>query len=96
MTQRGHWETRVRRKAYPTFERCLAAVLAGINGTLSGGEMGSLHHVAGQAKFEAKGSDESRNGIGSRWGVVAGGRRDRSGRWFAGRYSDGEHGSYSL
>jgi len=58
--------------------------------------MGGLHHVVWQAKFEAKGSDESRNGIGSRWGVVvAGGRRVRSGRWSAGRYSDGEHGSYS-
>jgi hypothetical protein len=59
--------------------------------------MRGLHHVAWQAKFEAKGSDESRNGIGSRWGVVAGGRRVWSGRWSAGgRYSDGEHGSYSL
>jgi hypothetical protein len=57
--------------------------------------MGSLHHVAWQAKFEAKGSD-SRNGIGSRWGVVAGGRRVRSVGWSAARYSDGEHGSYSL
>jgi hypothetical protein len=42
--------------------------------------MGSLRHVAWQAKFEAKGSDESRNGIRSCWGVVAGGRRVRSGR----------------
>jgi hypothetical protein len=58
--------------------------------------MEGLHHAAWRAKFEAKGSDESRNGIGSRWGVVAGGRRVRSGRWSAGRYSDGEHGSYSL
>jgi hypothetical protein len=58
--------------------------------------MGGLHHVARQPKFEAKGSDESRNRIGSRWGVVAGERRVRSGRWSAGRYSDGEHGSYSL
>jgi len=57
--------------------------------------MGGLDHVAWQAKFEAKGSNESRNGIGSRWGVVAGGWRVRSGRWSAGRYSDGEHGSYS-
>jgi hypothetical protein len=57
--------------------------------------MGVLHHVAREASFEAKGSDESRSGIGSRWGVVAGGRRVRSGRWSAGRYSDGEHGSYS-
>ena len=58
--------------------------------------MGSLPHVAWQSKFEAKGSDESRNGIGSRWGVVAGRRRVRSGHWSTGRYSDGEHGSYSL
>src|SRR6516165_11906739 len=35
--------------------------------------MGGLHHVAWQAKFEAKESDESRNCMGSRWGVVAGG-----------------------
>ena len=39
--------------------------------------MRGLHHVAWQPKFEAKGSDESRNGIGSRWGVVSGGRRAR-------------------
>src|SRR5262249_35874354 len=32
--------------------------------------MAGLHHVAWQAKFEAKESDESRNDIGSRWGVV--------------------------
>jgi hypothetical protein len=56
--------------------------------------MGGLHHVAREASFEAKESDESRNGIGSRWGAVAGGRRGRSGRWSAGRYSDGEHGNY--
>ena len=36
--------------------------------------MSGLDHVAWQAKFEAKGSDESGNGIGSRWGVsLAGG-----------------------
>jgi len=58
--------------------------------------MRGLHHVAWQAKFEAKGSDESGNGIGSRWGVVAGGRRVRSGRWSAGRHSDSERGSYYL
>jgi hypothetical protein len=58
--------------------------------------MRGLHHVACQAKFKAKGSDESINGIGSRWRVVAGGRRVQSARWSAGRYSDGEHGSYSL
>ena len=57
--------------------------------------MGGLHHVARETSFEAKGSDESRNGIGSRWGVVAG-RRVRSGRWSAERYSDREHDSYSL
>jgi hypothetical protein len=59
----------------------------------AGGETGALHHVAWQPKFEAKGSDESRNG--SRWGVVAGGRRVRS-SWSAERYSDREQGSYSL
>ena len=58
--------------------------------------MGGLHHVAREAGFEAKESGESRNGIGGRWGVVAGGRRIRSGRWSAARYSDGEHGNYSL
>jgi hypothetical protein len=56
-------------------------------------EMGSLHHVAWQAKLEAKGSNESRNGIGSRWGAVAGRRPVWSGCWSAGRYSDGEHGT---
>jgi len=35
-------------------------------------------HDAREASFEAKESSESRNGIGSRWGVVAGGRRVRS------------------
>ena len=63
--------------------------------------MGDPHHVAWQGKSEAKkfetqGSDESLNGIGSRWGVVAGEWRVRSSSWSAGRYSDGEHGSYSL
>ena len=63
--------------------------------------MGGLHHVAWQGKFEAKefepeGSDKSLNGIGSCWSAVAGERRVRSGRWSAERYSDGEHGSYSL
>jgi hypothetical protein len=42
--------------------------------------MGGLHHVARKANFEPKESDESRNGIGSRWGVVAGGRRVRGSR----------------
>jgi hypothetical protein len=56
--------------------------------------MSGLDHVAWQAKFEAKGSDERSNGIGS--DVVAGGRRVRSGRWSAVRSSDGEHGSYAL
>jgi hypothetical protein len=55
-----------------------------------------IQDVARKACFEAKESDESRNGIGSRWGVVAGGRGVRSGRWSAERHSDGEHGSYSL
>jgi len=42
--------------------------------------MGDLHHVAREASFEAKESDESRNAIGSRWGVVAGGRRIQDSR----------------
>jgi len=71
------------------------AVVVELLDTQAGVEWEVLHHVAWEANFEAKGSD-SRNGIGSRWGVVAGGRRVRSGRWSAGRYSDGEHGSYSL
>jgi hypothetical protein len=54
--------------------------------------MGGLHDVAREASFEAKESDESRNGIGSRWGVVAGGRI-RGSRWSARRYADGEHGT---
>ena len=58
--------------------------------------MGDLHHVARQPKFEAKGWDESRNAIGSRWGIVADWRRVRSGRWSAERYADREHGSYFL
>jgi len=57
--------------------------------------MGGLHHVAREASFEAKESDESRNGIGGRWGAVAGERRIRGSRWSARRYSDGEHGNYS-
>ena len=71
------------------------AVVVELLDTQAGVEWEVLHHVAWEANFEAKGSD-SRNGIGSRWGVVAGGRRVRSGRWSARRYSDGEHGSYSL
>src|SRR3974390_768950 len=51
----------------------------------AGGEMGGFHHVAWQAKFEAKRSDESRNGIGRRGGGVAGGRRGRGRRWVARR-----------
>src|SRR6516225_3912554 len=46
--------------------------------------MGGIPHVASPASFNAEKSDESRNGIGSRWGVVAGGRRVRSGHWSAG------------
>ena len=56
-------------------------------------EMSHMSHV--KQGSQAKESDESR-GIGGRWGVVAGGRRVRSGRWSARRYSDGEYGSYSL
>ncbi len=55
--------------------------------------MGGFHHVSREANFEAKESDESRNGIGSRWGVVAGGRRIRGSRWSGRRYTDGEHGT---
>jgi hypothetical protein len=58
-------------------------------------KLGGLHRVARQPKLEAKASNESRNGIGSRWGVVAW-RRVRSGRWSAERYSDREYDSYSL
>src|SRR6516225_12044170 len=57
--------------------------------------MGGLHHVARETNFEAKESDESRNGIGSRRGVVAGGRRVRGSRWSARRYTAGERGNYS-
>jgi hypothetical protein len=52
-----------------------------------------VHHVAREASFEAKESDESRNGIGSRWGVVAGGRRIGGSRWSGRRYTDGELGT---
>ena len=55
--------------------------------------MGDLYHVAREASFEAKESDESRNGIGSRWGVVAGGRRIQDSRWCSRRYTDGERGT---
>ncbi len=55
--------------------------------------MGGLHHVSPEANFEAKESDESRNGIGSCWSVVAGGRRIRGSRWSGRRYTDGEHGT---
>jgi hypothetical protein len=54
-----------------------------------------IYDVAREASFEAKESGESRDGIGSRWGLVAGGWRIRGSRWFAGRYSDGEDGNYS-
>src|SRR5689334_17797584 len=37
----------------------------------SGVYMGGLHHVAREASLEAKDSNENRNGIGGRWGVVA-------------------------
>ena len=57
--------------------------------------MGGLHDVAHETSFEAKEPGESRHGIGSRWGVVAGGRRIRGSRWFAEQYSYGEHGNYS-
>jgi hypothetical protein len=56
---------------------------------------GRFYDVAREASFEAKESGESRDGIGSRWGLVAGGWLIRGSRWSAGRYSDGEHGYYS-
>ena len=55
--------------------------------------MGGLHDVAREASFEAKESDENRHGIGSRWSVVAGGRRIQGSRWSGRRYTDGEHGT---
>jgi hypothetical protein len=55
--------------------------------------MGGLHYVAREASFEAKESDESRNGIGSRWGVVAGGQRIQDSRWSGRRYTDREAGT---
>jgi hypothetical protein len=54
-----------------------------------------IYDVAHEASFEAKESRENRDGIGSRWGVVAGGWRIRCSRWSAGRCSEGEHGNYS-
>jgi hypothetical protein len=57
--------------------------------------MGGLHHVAREASLEAKDSNENRNGIGGRWGVVASRRRIRGSRWSARRYTDGERGNYS-
>jgi hypothetical protein len=54
-----------------------------------------IYDVAREASFEAKESGESRDGIGSRWGLVACGKRVRVSRCCAGRYSNGEHGNYS-
>jgi hypothetical protein len=54
--------------------------------------MGGLHD-AREASFEAKESGESRNGIGSRWGVVSGGQRIQGNRWYGRRYTDREHGT---
>jgi hypothetical protein len=66
----------------------------------AGAPIGSLHGRSPPCRtrsgLRSEESGESRNGIGGRWGVVAGGRRVRSGRRSAARYSDGEHGSYSL
>ena len=70
------------------------AVVVELLDTQAGVEWEVLHHVAWQANFEAKVSDESHNGIGSCWGVVVGGRRVRGSRWSARRYN--ERGSYSL
>jgi hypothetical protein len=43
------------------------------------------------ASFEVKGSGESRDGIGSRWGLVARGWCIRGSRWCGRRYTDREH-----
>jgi hypothetical protein len=42
--------------------------------------MRGIHDVAREANFESKKSGESRNGIGSRWGIVVRGRRVRRSR----------------
>jgi hypothetical protein len=55
--------------------------------------MGGLHHVARQANFEAKESNESRSGIRSGWGVVADGRHVGGSGWSDGRYADRECGA---
>jgi hypothetical protein len=52
-----------------------------------------IYDVAREASFEAKESGESRDGIGSRWGLVAGGWRIRGSRWSGRRYTGGEHGT---
>jgi hypothetical protein len=57
--------------------------------------MRGLNDVAREASSEAKKSGESRNGIGGRGGVVAGGRRVQGSRLPGRRYTDREHGNYS-
>jgi hypothetical protein len=76
-------------------ERCLPGHRCRTIGHSGGVEWEVLHHVAWQASFKAKGSDESHNGIGSCWGVVVDGRRVRGSRWSARRYTDGKRGNYT-
>jgi hypothetical protein len=52
-----------------------------------------IYDVAREASFEAKESGESRDGIGSRCDLVAGGWRIRGSRWSGRRYTSGEHGT---
>jgi hypothetical protein len=53
-----------------------------------------LYHVAHEASFEAKASEESRPGVGSRRViVVAGERRIRGDHWAGSGYADAEHRS---
>jgi hypothetical protein len=53
--------------------------------------MGGLHHVAREASFKAKASEQSLTGIGGRRViVVAGERRIRDPRWAGSGYVDAE------
>jgi hypothetical protein len=57
------------------------------------GEQGSprrFYNVT-QASFEANGSEESCNGVGGGWGVIAGGRRIRGNRRSCRRYDREGH-----
>jgi hypothetical protein len=57
--------------------------------------MGGRYYGAREASFEAKASEESRTGVGSRWVVVAGGRRIRGNRWAGCGYTDAEDSTES-